>query len=108
MTAAVIVSIKQKPQLVFRKLAGAFVAKFCVVFYSLPPARLCFFERMRFAFEVALRDAFTATGKAVIAPADSGGSTGQVRATYIAGIANEPAANKPFLLGAKVATLAKH
>jgi hypothetical protein len=105
MTAAVIVSTKQKPQLVFRKLAGAFVAKFCVVFYSLPPACLCFVERMRLAFEAALHDAFTVTGKAVIATADNGGSTGQVRAERIAGTANKPAANKPLSLDAKAATL---
>lgn len=56
---------------------------------------------MREALPVTLE----VTGKAVMSPADSGGSAGQGRASHMADTAHEAAANKPFSLNAKAATL---
>ncbi|MBI3428275.1 MAG: hypothetical protein HY011_35575 [Acidobacteria bacterium] len=72
------------------------MAKFCVVFYLLPPACLRFFEGMRFAFEAALRDAFTGTSKIAMPAAESGGSTHALTAA-------DPVANTPRVLNAKMA-----
>lgn len=55
---------------------------------------------MHFAFKDALRESFTGTGKAIMFDAESGGS---IRASLNAASANDPVANKPCVLTARLA-----